>query len=1041
MKKFLWILLLLFSGNAMTAQLSRGAADALYEAGRYRDALEAYTKLKNQAALISKDSLHVWDWLIFRTRNRLGDFSVLPALETYVKKQLPRLEKNKYYLKILDELSYAYINQRMAPRAIENNREILQKYKAWNINDPIIYSNALKAISFSFTMVGAIDSSEYYNLKNLEFLKKNLKPDDVEVGYAHYYLGITYEEKSEISKAIQHLNEAKKIILAKNGMDHPHIGTISDALARCYEAEGNYDEAEKSYQTAIRIFKKLSLENNLVMTYINLSRLETSLGKNGNSKVYLDEAKRLSLKNDRYVYPIKGFILKGMASYEMNYRSDYAAAKILLTEALQDQIDHEEEGIGLAHSYYAVAYAMNLDKDTNGVFYYLDHARKIFEEYSSNTPHSYINLINDYGTAYLNRGAYKKALDYYYQSLEMYLKTLGKNHIHVSETYTLIADCYRAMGQSTQADSIIEVGSAYIFEKGYRQNANFPLTHLNLLYARLEVEFAKAKSPDAFLQLFDKASNISYTSVFKRNSLINAEDLIFYNANADQLNLLMLKQAQNAFQKFGDDVFYKNFANFANTYKSNLISTKINEEKLLQASGLDHGTIYRYKKIRTQARRLELISAEDTQVNIDSINQEKTKVHEALTQWQTEVEKKFGINLGQLLEPKYRSGTKALEKYLCKEKAMILLFVEDGSSYFLYAMGCGKIDRYIVGAKDSLESMVGHYLTLVKTLRPEQQVLRQGYKVFEALMGKLSLVGINKLIILQEGLLNSLNFEMLVCKPVKAKTSYKNADWLFKTHEIMYAQYLPELTSQQGDDFSGKKMLVISPEFSGANHEVTKTLGFSLTSAPWTKELCQYLHKTYQARLLDGPLANVSNWEKNKNKYKYIHFGTHAIMDTDQPLSSRMLLGDEAQAIDFYQILQSKIQAELVVLGACETGLGKDNDANDIYSLALAFQYSGVKSIIQSLWKIDDETSNEIFRKFYEFKKKGFSSSEALRLSKIDFLNTHDGEKLNPYYWAGLVYISNEVYDKPWPYAWWGVGFLLLIVLGFYFLMKKNYFR
>lgn len=1038
MKKYLILLPLLFWAFMTKGQVSHGRADSLYLAGQYPEALKAYEIARKKALAISKDSVYLWDWLVFRTKNRLGDFSVLKDLEEYKQNNFSKLQKDEYYLKILDELSYAYINQRMAMKAIENNREILQKYKAWKLNNPIIYSNALKAISFSFTMVGDIDSSEYYNLKNLEFLKKNMKPDDVEVGYAHYYLGITYEEKLETKKALLHLRKASEIIRAKNGNDHPHIGTISDAMARCYEVEGDYDEAEKSYQNAIRIFKKLELENNLVMVYINLSRLETSLGKNGNSKVYLDEAKRLSIKNDRYVYPIKGYILKGLASYEMNYNRNYANAKNSLKEALQDQLDHDEEGIGLAHSYYAVAYAMNLDKDTVGVFDYLHKARQIFEAYKTTTPHNYINVINDYGTAYFNRGEYGEALDYYYQSLEMYLNTLGPSHVHVSETYSLLADCYRAMGENSKADSIIIVGSAYLFDQGYQQNANFPMTHLNLFYDRLNVEFSKARNAEDYNRLFDKAANISYTSVFKRNSLINAEDLSFYNESADQLNILLLHRAQEAFTQFVQDEFYRKFADFANTYKSNLISTKLSEEKLLEASGLDIQSIQEYKNIRDKARHLELMSAESESRQTDSINQEKTRVNSALSQWQAKVEKKFDIALGQLLEPKYRSGSKALEKYLCREKALVLLFVNDGDQYYLYSMGCQSIQRFVLGATDSLEQKVTVFISAIKKPEKEKTMLELGHQLYILLLGKVSLSGVKRLIVLPEGVLHAMNFEMLVTTPVQSSTTFKNASWLFRDYEIMYAQYLPELSKNQSSSFNGNKMLVIAPDFSGGLEKMSTTLGSPLTSTPWTMELCQYLQTTYQSHLLAGRDASMENWEKYKNKYDYIHFGTHAIMDVDHPLSSKLLLGNRGEGLDFYYILQSKIQAELVVLGACETGLGKDNDANDIYSLAQAFQYSGVKSIIQSLWKIDDETSNEIFQKFYYYKEQGFASSEALRMSKLDFLQEQEGEKLNPYYWAGLIYISNEVYDEPWPYTWWVVGIFTIIFLCVFIYFKKN---
>lgn len=1038
-KKVLYGLLFIFSWTTPEAQVSHSTADSLYAAGRYEEALGEYKKQRSAALLIAKDSVLMWDWFIFRVKNRLGDYKVLKELEQYVQKNGVTRKKDVYYLKILDELSYAYMNQRMATKAIDINRDILNKYKSWKINNPVMYSNALKSISFSFNILGDLDSSEHYIRKNLNFLEKNMKPDDVEVGYAHYYMGITQEEKLNTKAALENLLKAKNIVSAKNGEDHPHIGTIHDALARCYEAEGRYDDAENAYQNGIRIFKKQGLENSLVMTYINLSRLESTLGKNGNSKVYLEEARRLSIKNDRYVFPIKAYILKGLASYEMNHLGDYKSGIKLLKEALEDQIKNDDEGTALAHSFYAVAYAKNLDKDTVDIFYYLDKAREMYERYEKVTPHNYINVINDYGTAWFNRKKYAKALEFYYKSLDMYLKTLGESHVHVSETYSLIANCYREMNDHQKADSVVLVGSRYLFEKGYRQNANFPLTHLDLFQSRLQIEFNKAKEEKDYLLLFDRAANISYASVFKRSGMVNTEDLRLYRNSVDRLNLLLLEHAQKAFAAFNKDIFFEKFADFANTYKSNLISNKINEEKLLVASGIDNTSIKQYKSIREKARHLELLSAESNVSQIDSINQEKTRIHAAITAWQAGVEKKFNINLGQLIEPKYKSGAGSLEKYLCKEKSLILMYVADDNNYFVYTIGCQKIDKKIIGSKDMINRQIQVYLQLVQTLQNHKTVLQKSYELFNLLLGDINIRSCKNLIILQEGQLNALNFEMLVKTPPNPEKNYQNADWLFRTHEIMYAQYLPELSSRKATSFTGKNMLVITPDFTMVSgEEKKKTLGFPLTSTPWTSELCRFLQDRYSATLLAGEEARLTNWEKHKNNFDFIHIGTHAVMDPDQPLSSRLLLDGDKNDIDFYHILQSKIQAELVVLGACETGIGKDNGANDIYSLAQAFQYSGVKSIIQSLWKIDDETSNEIFKNFYAYRKSGFESPAALRMAKLDFLATHEGEKLNPYYWAGLVYISNEVYDEPNTIIWWVGSVLLASSIGYFIYYKKT---
>src|SRR5690606_16358719 len=264
-----------------------------------------------------------------------------------------------------------------------------------------------------------------------------------------------------------------------------------------------------------------------------------------------------------------------------------------------------------------------------------------------------------------------------------------------------------------------------------------------------------------------------------------------------------------------------------------------------------------------------------------------------------------------------------------------------------------------LGSKDSLDFEIEDFVTAVKTLQDQKAVLQKSHALYKKIFGRINVSDVRRLIILQDGLFNILNFEILITGFPGKNTDYKNAEWLCKTHEVFYAQYLPELSSRKSTKFTGRNLLVMTPDFMGQGaSEKRATLGFPLQSTPWTTELCRYLHQEYQAALLSGKDASMSNWEKYKNNYSYIHIGTHALMDSDQPLSSKLLMGSEENDIDFYHILQSRIQAELVVLGACETGLGKDNNANDIYSLAQAFQYSGVKSVIQSLWKIDDETSN-----------------------------------------------------------------------------------
>jgi CHAT domain-containing protein len=107
---------------------------------------------------------------------------------------------------------------------------------------------------------------------------------------------------------------------------------------------------------------------------------------------------------------------------------------------------------------------------------------------------------------------------------------------------------------------------------------------------------------------------------------------------------------------------------------------------------------------------------------------------------------------------------------------------------------------------------------------------------------------------------------------------------------------------------------------------------------------------------------------------------------------------------DLYNL---RLNADLVVLSACETGLGKMSRGEGILSLARGFAYAGSKSILTTLWSVNDQATAIIVEGFYKHIKAGKSKDEALQLSRLEFLEKTDNKTAHPFLWAPFIMIGD----------------------------------
>jgi CHAT domain-containing protein len=133
-----------------------------------------------------------------------------------------------------------------------------------------------------------------------------------------------------------------------------------------------------------------------------------------------------------------------------------------------------------------------------------------------------------------------------------------------------------------------------------------------------------------------------------------------------------------------------------------------------------------------------------------------------------------------------------------------------------------------------------------------------------------------------------------------------------------------------------------------------------------------------------------------------LHIAAHGVFRADNPMFSSLKLGDSW--LNLFDIFNLQLGAELTVLSACETGMSAVWEGDELLGLARGFLYAGTPSLVVSLWTVNDRSTAELMRHFYQDLQRGLSKARALQeaMLKVKAVYPH------PYYWAPFILMGRS---------------------------------
>ena len=335
-----------------------------------------------------------------------------------------------------------------------------------------------------------------------------------------------------------------------------------------------------------------------------------------------------------------------------------------------------------------------------------------------------------------------------------------------------------------------------------------------------------------------------------------------------------------------------------------------------------------------------------------------------------------------------------LQDSLSVSEALLEYVVDDPVSYCL-VITRASIRIVKLPGKAELSSLVIAYLDKLKAKELASDEARHLYDV---LLGALpGLQAAKQLIIVRDGQLHLVPFDALVDAAGR---------YVVESRAVVYAPSATSfvlLRTASKSKSSAQGLLAVG----GVPYLQSGTkLGDLPSSRDEARGAAAALPNRWNTLLL-GTEATETTFKKSVN-HRIIHLAVHAIANDKSPNRAALILLSDPQhgedgSLYPSEIVQLPLDADLVVLSACDTAVGPVEGEEGISTLARAFLLAGSRTVVSTLWTIDDDSTLYLMKVFYAELARHKSAPEALRVAKRNMLKAFGPRKAVPYYWAGLT--------------------------------------
>jgi CHAT domain-containing protein len=939
--------------------------------------------------------------------------------------------------------------------------------------DRTLWINANNTLALAYLKKRSSDAALPIIKRALSATQKYLPSNDPVIADCFFLLGMYYDQVGKPEQALINHERALNVRRARLGQQHGKVAESYKGVGEVYFFSlRDYKRANLNFVKSIEITEKQAIQDpyQLYSGYFNLSRVNRRLGDMDKALTYAFKAYSVINANpDYHSYLDRCYTLLGDVYYS---RTDYSKSVEYLSKGIEQSIATEgKNNYALIAKYTNLGVSLTQMPDFKGAFRSFRESARIFRLHEHHNSDLLRNNFLFMGWSQQKSGQMDSARIYFMKSLSLQLGDYGVKHIKTSEVYDYLANLFKETKQLDSAASYAQRSLIAAIPEFDEKNI-FKNPEISNIADRYDLFLKFATKGSILLELYkSNSSQIKYLGS-ALNSFRVADELMERNRNsyqgedsklffADHYHAIYQKAIETTFllfQKSQNESYCSQALMFMEKNKAYLLAEALQKAEMFSEAGIPDSIRANERTITSKLARnrsaLEKIKASN-----DTTEQERiqTELYELGKQHQQLMDA-IARDYPSYFQVKYKSVASLEEmKQTANDRDAVIIeyFWSEHGVYIIGVTEDNVIFRRIADASE-LENQVFKY---VQQLRPDNAsggkekfsaFVSSATSVYESFLSPIlsEFPDPKNLIIIRDGILWTIPFEsLLVSKARSEEENYQVLDYLLRHYTVSYAQSANLLVknSDRRNRSSNSEVLGFSFSASDDTNASDQTRISNDTELPGSARELDAIASLFSGSFFRGQDATEHKFISVAPQFGILHLAVHGVADETKQFSGSLLFKHAHDSIDDGELEMSelynlKLNAKLVVLSACESGVGKVYKGEGVFSISRAFDYAGCPSSVLTLWKIGDLSSAQIMTTFYEQLRDGRRIDVALRNAKLHYLETAHWKLAHPAYWAAFVPVGNT--DPVIQNRWIGMASIffgiVIIAATAFFVRSRN---